>query len=181
MPEFEFPVDRSAILDFAAALGETNPIYWNESHARATPLGGVIAPPTFAVVSAHWNPDHLFRGVRRIPAQGERREGERRARERAEGQPSQSEGDKRAQERAEGEPILSRVLHGEQRFVYHQPIRPGMRLRVATRPGKSWEKEGKRGGKLRFSESVSEYRDEAGELVVTAISVGIVTEKAVES
>jgi hypothetical protein len=164
MPEFEFPVDRSAILDFAAALGETNPIYWNESHARATPLGGVIAPPTFAVVSAHWNPDHLFRGVRRIPAQGERREGERRARE-----------------RAEGEPILSRVLHGEQRFVYHQPIRPGMRLRVATRPGKSWEKEGKRGGKLRFSESVSEYRDEAGELVVTAISVGIVTEKAVES
>jgi len=164
MAEFEFPVDRSAILDFAAALGETNPIYWNEAYARATPLGAVIAPPTFAVVSAHWNPDHLFRGVRRIPAAPERGEGERRARE-----------------RAEGEPILSRVLHGEQRFVYHQPIRAGMRLRVSMRPGKTWEKEGKRGGKLRFSESISEYRDERGELVVTAISVGIVTEKAVEA
>jgi len=163
MAEFEFPVDRSAILDFAAALGETNPIYWDEAHARATPLGAVIAPPTFAVVSAHWNPDHLFRGVRRIPA------------------PERGAGERRARERAEGEPILSRVLHGEQRFVYHQPIRAGMRLRVSMRPGKTWEKEGKRGGKLRFSESISEYRDERGELVVTAISVGIVTEKAVEA
>jgi hypothetical protein len=33
---------------------------------------------------------------------------------------------------------------------------------------------------MRFSESVTEYRDERGELVVTATSVGIVTEKAVE-
>jgi hypothetical protein len=55
-----------------------------------------------------------------------------------------------------------------------------MRLRVSTRPGGSWTKEGKRGGQLRFSETVTEYRDERGELVVTATSVGIVTEKAVE-
>jgi hypothetical protein len=55
-----------------------------------------------------------------------------------------------------------------------------MRLRVSMRPGKSWEKEGRRGGRLRFSEMVSEYRDESGELVLTATSVGIVTAKAVE-
>ena len=52
---------------------------------------------------------------------------------------------------------------------------------MSNRPGKTWDKEGKRGGKLRFSESISEYRDENGELVVTATSVGIVTEKAVEN
>ncbi len=73
-----------------------------------------------------------------------------------------------------------RVLHGEQRFEYHKPLRPGMTLTVTGRAGKTWEKEGRRGGTMRFSESVSEYRDEEGELVVTATSVGIVTSKAVE-
>jgi len=55
-----------------------------------------------------------------------------------------------------------------------------MKLTVTTKPGQTWTKEGKRGGTLRFSESVSEYRDEKGELVVTATSVGVLTEKAVE-
>ena len=35
-------------------------------------------------------------------------------------------------------------------------------------PGERWEKQGKRAGKLVFSETITEYRDEAGELVVTA-------------
>jgi hypothetical protein len=55
-----------------------------------------------------------------------------------------------------------------------------MTLSVAGRPGRSWEKEGKRGGRMRFAETITEFRDEQGELVVTATSVGIVTEKAVE-
>jgi hypothetical protein len=55
-----------------------------------------------------------------------------------------------------------------------------MELTVTGRPGKSWEKEGRRGGKLRFTESISEYRDQDGELVVTATGVSIITEKAVE-
>jgi acyl dehydratase len=162
MAEHEFPVDRTAILTFAAALGETNPIYWDERYAKATPLGEVIAPPTFAVASAHWNPNHALRGVRQIPSAPAGKE-------------------PRVSESAGDGASLLRVLHGEQRFVYHQPIRVGMRLRVATRAGKTWEKEGKRGGKLRFSETITEYRDESGALVVTATSVGIVTEKAVEA
>ena len=56
-----------------------------------------------------------------------------------------------------------------------------MTLTVTQRPGQSWTKEGKKGGTMRFSESISEYRDEKGELVVTATSVGIVTERAVQS
>jgi acyl dehydratase len=162
MAEHEFPVDRTAILTFAAALGETNPIYWDETYAAGTPLRGVIAPPTFAVSAAHWNPDHVFKGVRRIPTRAVAAEGGETA-------------------RRGGGGSLARVLHGEQRFEYHQPLRAGMRLQVRSRPGKSWEKEGKRGGKLRFSETITEYRDERGDLVVTATSVGIVTEKAVEA
>jgi len=37
-----------------------------------------------------------------------------------------------------------------------------------------------KGGKLKFTETVSEYRDESGELVLVATSVGVLTEKAVE-
>lgn len=162
---FSFPVDATAIMLFASALGETNPAYYDETSAAAAALGGVIAPPTFGVASAQWNPRHVFRGVRRIPP--------------PQAPTGEGAGPTPRSERAGGG-SLARVLHGEQRFEYHEPLRPGMRLRVETRPGKTWEKEGRRGGTLRFSESVTEYRDESGRLVLTATSVGIVTGKAVE-
>ena len=53
-------------------------------------------------------------------------------------------------------------------------------LTATTRPGKTCEKEGKRSGKLVFSESITEYRDQKGELVVTARGVGVRTERPVE-
>ncbi len=54
-------------------------------------------------------------------------------------------------------------------------------LTATTKPGKTWEKESKRAGKLLFSESVTEYRNQDGELVVTARGVGVQTEKPVEN
>ena len=54
-------------------------------------------------------------------------------------------------------------------------------LTPETKPGKTWEKDSKRAGKLKFSESVTEFRDQNGELVVTAIGVGVQTEKPVEN
>ena len=155
---YRFPVDLTSIMLFASALAETNPIYYDEEYAVQTPLGSVIAPPTFSIASVHWNPSYPLRGVRRIPA-------------------AEAPGGARG---GEGGPNLTRVLHGEQRFEYHQPLRPGMLLRASAHPGKSWEKEGRRGGLMRFSEIITEYRDESGELVVTETSVGIVTGKAVE-
>jgi acyl dehydratase len=165
---FRFPVDRTSILLFASAIGETNPIYYDEDYAAKTPLGGVIAPPSFAIASAHWDPDYFLRGVRRIPPPKPRPAA---AAPEAAASPAAGGG---------GGGNLTRVLHGEQRFVYHQPMRPGMRLTVTQKRGRSWSKEGKRGGTMNFSESITEYRDQNGELVTTAISVGIVTGKAVE-
>ena len=52
-------------------------------------------------------------------------------------------------------------------------------LTAETRPGKTWEKESKRAGKLTFRERITEYRDQNGELVVTATSVGVTTERPV--
>jgi acyl dehydratase len=161
--DYRFPVDSTTILMFASALGETNPIYYDEEYARGTPLGGVIAPPTFAAASNHWNPGFGLRGVRRIPPAPERA---------AESRSQRPAGD--AGER------LTRILHGEQRFEYHKPLRAGMELRVSTRPGRSWEREGRRGGKLCFTEAIQEYRDARGELVVTATSVGVRTAQVVE-
>lgn len=155
---YKFPVDLTSIMLFASSLGETNPIYYDEEYAKKTALGGVIAPPTFAMASSHWNPDYPLRGVRRIPAPPPKPKG---------GGGGEGGG-------------LSRLLHGAQSFEYHKPVRPGMTLTVTSRPGKSWEKEGRRGGKLMFSEMVSEYRDENGDLVMTATGVRIITGKAVE-
>jgi hypothetical protein len=53
-------------------------------------------------------------------------------------------------------------------------------LTSKTFPGKTWEKEGRRSGKLVFSESVTEYRNQDGDLVVTARGVGVRTERPVE-
>ena len=63
-------------------------------------------------------------------------------------------------------------LHAEQHFVYHRPVRVGDVLTGATRPGEEWEKQG-RSGRLRFREQITEFRDEAGELVATARSVSV--------
>jgi acyl dehydratase len=166
---FRFCVDRTGILLFASALGETNPIYWDEEYAKKTPLGGVIAPPTFTMASAHWDPNHALRGVRKIPAAPPKAS-----------LPTGGAGPAGGGAGGGGGLNLTRVLHGEQRFEYHKPVRPGMTLTVTHRAGQSWTKEGKKGGTMRFSESIAEYRDEKGDLVVTATSVGIVTEKAVQ-
>lgn len=163
---YRFPVDLTTIMLFASALGETNPAYYDEDYAKRRGLGGVIAPPTFAAAASHWNPNAGLRGVRRIPPPEPRPEDA--------GAPGASGA------AGGGRRDVSRLLHGEQRYVYHKPLHPGAALTVTTRPGKRWEKQGKRGGTMQFSESITEYRDESGELVVTAIGVGIITGRAVE-
>ena len=57
---------------------------------------------------------------------------------------------------------------------------PGDVLTAEVKPGKTWEKEGKRSGKLVFSETITEYRDQNGELVITARGVGVRTERPVD-
>ncbi len=76
---------------------------------------------------------------------------------------------------------MARGLHAEQHFEYHRHLRPGDVLRAETRPGKTWEKEGRRAGKLVFSETITDYRDQNDELVITARSVGVRTERAPEA
>jgi MaoC dehydratase-like protein len=151
---YEFPVEAGHIMLFARAIGDPNPAY------AAGPRS--VAPPTFVQASAHCDPDYPLRprigepwfGSGKGPTDGRRTDA------------SEADGG-------------GTSLHAEQHFSYHRPVRPGDVLTVETRDGKTWEKHSKRAGTLRFREVITEYRNAAGELVVTARLVGVHTERPV--
>lgn len=45
---FEVEVEKGAIRRFAEAIGDANPLYHDEAHARSRGHASVVAPPTFA-------------------------------------------------------------------------------------------------------------------------------------
>jgi hypothetical protein len=71
---------------------------------------------------------------------------------------------------------LARLLHGEEEYEFFGPP-PGAGdvLTVESRLGRQWEKEGKRGGTMRFAQIVTEYRDSSGRLVAEQRTTAIET------
>jgi len=65
----------------------------------------------------------------------------------------------------------ARLLHGEQEFVFHgPPPRAGDVLTASEHVAERYEKQGKRGGTMRFAVIVTEFRDPHGELVAESRS-----------
>jgi acyl dehydratase len=157
-----FPVEAGHIMLFARAVGDPNPIYYDAEYAAGTEVGSIVAPPTFVQASAQWDPGYKLRPTIGEPWFGSGKE--------PTGVPAPPGGGGGGT-----------GLHAEQHYVYHRPLRPGDVLTATMKPGRTWEKEGRRGGKMTFSESVQEYRDQNGELVVTATGVGVRTSKTVGS
>jgi hypothetical protein len=164
-----FPVEAGHIMMFARAIGDANPRYYEETAGSE----GVVAPPTFVQASAQFDPDYPLRPKIGHPWFGS-------GRDPAGPPPSFAGGGRGRGGGSGGGGGGGTGLHAEQHFEYTRPVRPGDVLTWTTRPGKTWEKQGRRGGRLVFSEMVTEYRDQQGELVVTARSVGVRTEKPVE-
>ena len=162
-----FTVEASHIMMFARSINDYNPIYMDPDHAATTEVGHVIAPPTFAQASAQFDPDYFLR-----PQPGKTWFGSAKS--------ASGLMDEPQEEKKGGGGGGGGGLHAEQHFVYHRHLQPGDVLTATTMPGKSWEKEGKRGGSLKFSESVTEYRDQNGELVITATGLGVQTSKPAE-
>ena len=169
-----FPVEASHILMFARAVNDPNPIYADADYARKSEVGGIIAPPTFTQSSAQFDPDYFQRPKIGQPGFGSGKEPTGAVRR----PPSAGGSAGGASERPSG--AAAGGLHAEQHFEYHRPLLAGDVLTAETKPGKAWEREGRRGGKLHFSESVTEYRNQRGELVVTARGVGVRTERVIE-
>jgi acyl dehydratase len=162
-----FPVEAGHILMFARAVGDPNRIYEDAEYAAGAEVGGIIAPPTFAQASAQFDDDYPLRPKIGQPWFGSGLT--------ASGTASGPGGSGGSQGSGGSGRSGGVGLHAEQHFEYHRPLRPGDVLSATTRPGERWEKEG-RSGKLVFMEHITEYRDEKGELVVTARGVGVMTE-----
>lgn len=168
MPVDRFPVEAGHILMFARSIGDANPIYADAELAAKSELGAIPAPPTFVQASAQFDDDYPLRPKIGKPWFGSGKEPTGARREPGAGSGGGGGG-------------VGRGLHAEQHYTYHRTPVAGDVLSATTFAGERWEKQGKRAGKLVFSETITEYRDANGELVVTARSVGVTTEKAVES
>ena len=153
-----FPVEATHIMMFARSIGDYSAEYHDAEAAAGTEAGGVIAPPTFPQAVAQFDPDYH---LRLKPGQAWFGSGKN---------PSG----------VEGKPASSGGLHAEQHYEYFRQVRPGDVLTVTTRPGETWEKTSSRAGKLVFSERITEYHDQNGELVVRARGVGVKTERPVD-
>lgn len=157
MSRVELPVEALHVLTFARAIGDPSPVYSDPEAAGDAGLAGVPAPPTFVMASAHVEPEYPLR-----PRVGERWYGS--GREATGFAPDDID-------------PAAGMLYAEQHFEYVRPVLVGDVLTGTTRPGRTWEKVGRRGGVLRFFEEVTEFRDAAGELVVTSRGVGVRTER----
>lgn len=163
-----FAVEASHIMMFARSIGDPNQIYYEESYAADTEPGSIIAPPTFVQASAQFDSNYRLRPKIGEPWMGSGGE--------ATGLPPKDPDADDDTPTGMG----ARGLHAEQHYEYHRHLKPGDVLHATVKPGESWEKQSKRAGLLKFSETITEYRDQDGELVITARSVGVQTEKAVE-
>ena len=155
---YKFPIEAGAIMQFARAIGDTNQIYYDKEYAKGTELGDIIAPPTFVQASAQFDDEWSLRPKIGEPWIGSGRE---------------PTGNPNPQMR------LDRGLHAEMHYEYYGVLRPGDVLTVKKYPEGTWSKEGKRGGKLSFSETIYDYFDENGALIVRARWISVVPEKKV--
>lgn len=68
-------------------------------------------------------------------------------------------------------------FHVEQTFEYRRHVQIGEILLVRRGPGRTWERQGRRGGRLRFVEELTEYFDTSGGEVMRVSWVDVETEK----
>jgi acyl dehydratase len=160
-----FPVEASHVMMFARSIGDANPVYYDADYAAKTEVGGIPAPPTFVQSSAQFDEDYFLRPKIGQPWFGSGKEPTGVKRDSSGGGGGGGGGG----------------LHAEQHYEYHRPLKVGDVLTATNREGKTWEKQGRRAGKLVFTETITEYRDQSGELVVTARGVGVRTERPATS
>jgi acyl dehydratase len=129
-------VEAGAILQFCRAIGEDDPLHRSAAAARAAGFADVVAPPTFAMVADHFDPDFPRR-----PHPG-----------RAWPDPGELEG----------------AFHVEQRLVWHRHPCAGEVLTAVRHPARTWEKQGRRGGRLEFVEVTTSLSDADGPVVDSA-------------
>ena len=151
---WKFPIEAGHIMLFARSLGDQNPVYFDDEYARTRGCPGVVAPPTFVTSQFHFNPEFTLRPMPGQPWLGSGRN--------PSGLTDQGKGR-----------VGVGSLHAEQHYHYHRALRPGDVLTCQRRDGTQWEKPGRRGGVLAFTDRYIEWRDQSGALVVTERGVSV--------
>lgn len=123
--EFEFPVERGKIREFANALCDKNPVYTDISYAREKGFESVLMPPTFPFSFALHLPSENFVMEKTIELGLD----------------------------------VGKSVHGETEFIYDRPVVAGEVLKGEMKVGKMYEKEGKKGGKMKFVEMLITFFD----------------------
>ncbi len=155
MESFAFPIEEGHIATYARSLGEVNPVFYRPSSASNVAGAQIVAPPTFTQASIRFAPENPMRRPLGIEATNATR-----------GELANSGG--------------GTQLHAEQHFEYRRLVVAGETLTAVSRAGATWQKEGRRGGTLIFTETFLDYLDGDGEVVITARTVGVVTSQVVE-
>ncbi len=161
MTSWTFPVEAGHVTMFARAIGDPNPAF--EPPSAETAITAV--PPTFAIAAAQFQPGYPMRPTPGQPWFGSAS---------TPGTPRRALGNSEDTGESKGT-----GFHAEEHFEYLAPVRPGQRLSARTDWGRTWHKQGSRGGRLTFIEKITEFRDEGGTLVIRERSVYVRTERTV--
>ncbi|MET0780659.1 MAG: MaoC family dehydratase N-terminal domain-containing protein [Microbacterium sp.] len=140
---FRFPVEFGHVLAFRRAVG------YDDGTALEGALDELVPPPTFVTAGGHFDPMSRVRPRPGRPWAGDR----------AAGTSAASDAN-------------SRMMHAEQHYEFHKPFRPGQVLSARITDGETWTKDG-RSGTMTFTEILTEYRDEVGDVVVTGRAVRV--------
>jgi acyl dehydratase len=125
---------------YAIAVGDLNPLYFDEEYARASAYGGLIAPPNMLTAVRVWGAGHAEAELA------------------VDGIPDLPE---------EKLPIrLQRRMAGGQELYYHRPVRPGDRITRRGHLVSLDEREG-RSGAFVVALREDHYYNQRDELLVT--------------
>ena len=69
---FTFEVDKSKIRELAQALGDENPIFFDDAAAKAAGLPGIVAPPTFPTLFKMWGEGGSLTHIKAMGGDGQR-------------------------------------------------------------------------------------------------------------
>ena len=132
-------IERSATANFVRAVKDANPVYHDAKAAAAAGFEGIPVPPTVLIGASYWG------GFPELQPDD----------------PGVNPTGEVVQEYARQGGLL---LHGEQAFTYHRPLKVGDVLDAETEIVDTYEK-----GSMTFAVAETRYTDaDTGELVATA-------------
>lgn len=131
-------VEKGAIKKFADAVGDANPLYWDEEYARSTRFGGIVAPSGFFGWPTKWKSAMpFFSEMRQEVVDTIAKAG------------------------------YSRILDGGIEYDFYYPVRAGDTLSALSKVKDIYEREAK-AGKMILSVIETTYTNQNGDVVAKA-------------